>query len=229
MSRRRSMTSTLLSLGIPRIELSWDWLAQYSGVVALINPNGDEHYIYPTAAGLSAGNKTLMNTGTEDINLVPGPVPAGPFLNFKAPGVNILGNHRISGLVTIGGKGIRGAIGFLTGAFPEPRYLYFSDAHAPQPWIVATGRLEQVGLRLGAALRWSLLEARCSPGRHHELHWSRGYLRPPGYKPSGLGFIVGEGMTATMVWTVNGTALAAGSPAEFLQSLRYVLKWDFNF
>jgi hypothetical protein len=34
-------------------------------------------------------------------------------------------------------------------------------------------------------------------------------------KPSALGLIVGDGMTSTMIWTVNGTALVAGTPVTY--------------
>ena len=214
MSRETVYDVNVTIFGDPEDRAVLGLVSQYSGVVALINPNGDEHYIYPTAAGLSAGNKTLMNTGTEDINLVPGPIPAGPFLNFKAPGVNILGNHRISGLVTIGGKGIRGAIGFLTGR------LLNHDTCTSRMLTHLSLDLQLTGRLVPVVPRWE--RHLLGPFSKHDAHRdaTTNFTGPVVIsgrpdKPSGLGFIVGEGMTATMVWTVNGTALAAGSPGTF--------------
>jgi hypothetical protein len=201
--------------GSPDYKAILGLLTMFSGVVALINPDGTEHYIYPTAAGLSAGNKTLMSAGTQGTNLVAGPINTGPFLNnLRSSGINILGSTRMSELVTIGGMGIRGAIGFLTGASPNPRLLYFTDAHVPQlgsgaNWLAGTG-----GTVLGAALAGPFSQPDIPRDAVTNL---TGPVVIAGRddKPSALGLIVGDGMTATMVWTVNGTALVAGSPADY--------------
>jgi hypothetical protein len=189
---------------------------QFSGVLSLVNPNGDEHYIYPSAGGLSAGNKTLMNTGADGVLIVTGPITPGPILdNLRAPGLNIIGSQKVSGLVTIGGiDGVRGAIGFLTGAAEAPRLLYFTDAHVPQlgstdNWKAGTG-----GTALGAAVAGPF--SKVDIPRDAVTAFSGPVIIAGRQdKPSGLGFVVGDGMTATMVWTTSGTALVAGSPATF--------------
>ena len=156
-----------------------------------------------------------MNTGTEGTNLVAGPVAAGPFLNFKAPGVNILGNHRISGLVTIGGRGIRGAIGFMRGyGVTEPDFLYFNDAHVPTMGSATNWRTGTGGFAMGAALAGPF--SKVDSHRDAVTNFT-GPVVISGRldKPSGLGFIVGEGMTATMLWGLGAFVLGAGSPAQF--------------
>lgn len=189
---------------------------QYSGVLSLVNPNGDEHYIYPSAGGLSAGNRTLAMTGADGVILVAGPITSGPILgNLRASGLSIIGNQRVSQLVTIGGiDGVRGAIGFLTGAAEAPRLLYFTDAHVPQLGSTANWKAGTGGTVLGTAV----------PGPFSKVDIPRdtvtAYSGPVIIsgrqdKPSALALVVGDGMTATMIWTVNGTSLVAGSPAMF--------------
>jgi hypothetical protein len=186
----------------------------YSGVLAFVNPNEDEHYIYPTANGLSAGNNAQMLTGTEGVNLVAPPVNAGQFLNWRGPGVSVFGNPRVSQLMCVGGDGIRGAIGFLTGAAEAPVFLYFTDGHIPQLGSAANWRAGAGGTALSTALAGPFT-------KHDKFRDGMTDLTGPVViagrqdKPSGLGLIVGDGQVATMVWTVNGTALAAGSPLQF--------------
>jgi hypothetical protein len=188
----------------------------FSGVLSLVNPNGDEHYIYPSTGGLSAGNRTLAMTGADGVLIVTGPITPGPLLNnLRAPGLTIYGNQRVSQLATIGGiDGIRGAIGFLTGAAEAPRLLYFTDAHVPQlgstdNWKAGTG-----GTALGAAVAGPF--SKVDIPRDTVTAFSGPVIISGRQdKPSGLGLVVGDGMTATMIWTTSGTALVAGSPAAF--------------
>jgi hypothetical protein len=188
----------------------------FSGVLSLVNPNGDEHYIYPSAGGLSAGNRTLAMTGADGVIIVAGPITPGPILgNLRAPGLNIIGSQRVSQLVTIGGiDGVRGAIGFLTGAAEAPVFLFFSDAHVPRLGSAANWKAGSGGTALGAAVAGPF--SKVDIPRDTVTAFS-GPVVMAGRedKPSGLGLVVGDGMTATMIWTVNGTALVAGSPAMF--------------
>ena len=214
MSRETQYDINATIFGSPDYKAILGLLTQYSGVVSLVNPDGTEHYIYPTATGLSAGNKTLMSSGTAGVLIIAGALPAGPFLNLKAPGVNIIGSARVSGLVTIGGWGTRGAIGFLTGAALDPRLLYFTDAHIPQlgsraNWLVGGG-----GTALGAALAGPFSQQDI-PRDAVTNFTGPVVIAGRDDKPSALALIVGDGFTSTMIWTVNGTALVAGTPTTY--------------
>jgi hypothetical protein len=214
MSRETAYDINATIFGSPDYKAILGILTQFSGVVSLVNPNDDEHYIYPVATGLSAGNKTLMSAGTAGVLIITGALPAGPFLDLRAPGVNILGSARVSGLLTIGGDGFRGALGFLTGASLDPRLLYFTDAHVPQLGSVANWMVGAGGTALGAALAGPFSK-RDVPRDAVTNFTGPVVIAGRDDKPSALGLIVGDGMTSNMIWTVNGTALVAGTPAAY--------------
>src|SRR5262245_61889785 len=199
--------------------------SRYGGVLSFVNPNGDEHYVYPTAnAGqyqLSAGNRTQMMAGAEGTNLVPAPVNIGPILDRRPPGITIFGSDdRISQLLCLGARGFRGGLGLTTGAVEVPidshvLILYFTDGHVPtigtpDQWMAGTG-----GTALGAALTGPF-------SKYDETRAGMTNLTGPLVvagligKPSGLGMGIGGLNSAMIAWmAADGLTMKAGSPQEW--------------
>jgi|SRR5262245_1750727 len=202
--------------------------SRYGGVLVLVNPNGDEHFIYPSYQSpgppvgyqLSAGNRTQMVAGLPGVVLVAASVPIGPIAwRRRLPGISTVGMpNRESFSLAIGGYGGRGGLMLTTVGGASTRVLYFSDTHQLYAGTIAQWRAGTGGTALGTALTGPFSTADERTGNRSAM-----ISRVPGVvivnglptHSTALGLAIGGIDSAMVVWLTAAPALAAGDPATW--------------